>query len=271
MDKIIEVLHESRLANIFDTVGEGRTASTLLVSVVWGDGKPRRTYFKLFPKTLPLGVLNEITGYLLAKACGLPLPSHAGIIRVPKGLLENQDEFLPHAFVVSEAPGRTPTTICQLTDPITKRQLEAVMGLLRDWSKLNDTIAFDDWTANSDRNLQNIVVDGPGRLYLIDHSNLPVKPDWSASDLKPTEEYRNILTNILRIAQDGSLPQKRAIAVAATQHPAAYNEVIEELEYWWGQFLVDDPKRRRALDHFLRVRAAEGHGRISSNFYLMAV
>ena len=271
MERMIEVLHESHLANVFEIVGEGRTASTLLVSVVWGDGKPRRTYFKMFHKSLPLGVLNEITGYLLAKSCQLPLPTHAGVIRVPKGLLENQDDFLPHAFVVSEAPGRTPTTICQITDPITNQQLDAVMGMLRDWSKLNDTIAFDDWTANTDRNLQNIVVDGPGKIYLIDHSNMPVKPNWLASDLQPYEKYRNILVDILQIAQSGTLPQKHAIAVAATQHSDAYNDTIHELGYWWGQFLSSDPSRRKAIEDFLRIRAAEGHSRLSSNFYLMAV
>ncbi|SDZ99960.1 hypothetical protein [Alkalimonas amylolytica] len=271
MERMIEVLHESRLANVFEIVGEGRTASTLLVSVVWDDGKSRRTYFKMFHKSLPLGLLNEITGYLLAKSCGLPLPTHAGIIKVPKGLIENQDDFLPHAFVVSEAPGKTPTTICQLTDPITNQQLNAVMGMLRDWPKLNDTIAFDDWAANTDRNLQNIVVDGPGKIYLIDHSNLPVKPNWSASDLQPHEKYRNILVDILQIVQDGKLPQKRAIAVAATQHSDAYNNIIDELEYWWEQFLSADSSRRKAIDDFLRIRAADGHSRLSSNFYLMAV
>ena len=271
MERKIEVLHESRLANVFDTVSEGRTATTLITSVVWDDGKSRRTYFKMFHKSLPLGILNEIAGYLLARSCELPLPTHAGVIRVPVGLLKNQDDFLPYAFVVSEAPGRTPTTICQITDPITSQQLNSVMSMLRGWSKLNDTIAFDDWTANTDRNLQNIVVNGPDKIYLIDHSNLPVQPNWTASDLQPAEKYRNILIEILKLAQNGTLPQKRAIAVSVTQHPDAYNNVVEELEYWWDQFLSSDPSRRKAVEDFFRIRAEEGYNRISSNFYLMAV
>ena len=271
MSENIEVLHESRLANIYQVVGEGRTASTLLTSVVWNDGVARRSYFKLFSKKLPLGVLNEITGYLLAKACKLPLPSHAGVIQVPDGLLANQDEFLSVAFVVSEAPGKTPTTIFQITDPITQQQLSSVMKVLEGWPKLNDTVAFDDWTANTDRNLQNIVVDGPGRLFLIDHSNLPVKPTWEAADLQPGEEYPNILSVILNVAQNGTLPQKRAIAVAATSHPDAYNGVIDELRYWWDSFLANDPSRRKALEEFLKIRADDGHYRISQHFYLMAV
>lgn len=271
MKNNIEVLHQSRLANVFNVVGEGKTAVTLLTSVIWNDGKPRRTYLKMFSKSQALGVLNEITGYLLGKSCDLPLPSHAGIIQLPGGLLKNQDEFLSVAFVISEAPGRTPTTICQITDPITHKQLDSVMNMIRDWPKLNDTVAFDDWTANTDRNLQNIVVDGPGRIFLIDHSNLPISPTWSAADLDPGAEYRNILAVILKIGQNGTLPQKRAIAVAASQHTDAYNSVLDELKYWWDQFLSGDPSRRKALEDFLRIRADEGHNRISSNFYLMAV
>lgn len=271
MTHAIEILHESRLANVFEVVGEGKTATTLLTSVVWNDGKARRTYFKIFSKQLKLGVLNELTGYLLAKACNLPLPSHAGIIRIPEGMIQNQDEFLPEAFVVSEAPGKTPTTICQITDQITKQQFIAVLKMLEGWPKLNETVAFDDWTANTDRNLQNIVVDGPGRIFLIDHSNLPVKPTWEPQDLNPGSEYENKLSNILKVAQNGTLPQKRAIAVAATEHPKAYNDAISELQYWWDSILSDDPARRKALEEFLQIRADEGHERISQHFYLMAV
>lgn len=271
MSRTIEVLPESKLANIYNRVGEGQMAETYVTAIVWSDGTIRRSFLKLFPKERWLGPLNEITGYLLASACSLPLPSHAGILKLPPNAVEWQDNYLPYAFVVSEAPGKTPTTLLRITDEVTREHIEVILRLLKEWPKLNHTVAFDDWVANVDRNLQNILIDGPGKIVLIDHSNMPIDIVWHAAQLNPAGAYRNILATLLKIGQNGTLPQKREIAVAANDHLTAYNKVVTELHFWWDQILGNDPSRRKALEEFIRIRAQDGYDRISATYYLMAI
>ena len=45
---------------------------TWLTDIKWNDGVECKSYIKLFPADRELGFINEITGFLLAKACDLP-------------------------------------------------------------------------------------------------------------------------------------------------------------------------------------------------------
>lgn len=273
MTGTIELLDQSRLVSLLGRPPEGQMAFTILANVVWKDGHARRSYVKVFPKNRQLCILNELTGYLLGRACRLPLPTRAGLLKLPPGLLYDQEEFQTIAFVVSEVPGETPSSSFNLVDSLTQEKIQAVVELLLEWPDLPGTIAFDDWTANTDRNLGNLVVSGPGRIYLIDHSNLPVRPDWTAADLEPNQEFENKLLEILEATETAALAGKRArdIAISAGEHAVAFESTLEELVQWWDQFLSSDEQRRAALEEFLQLRALEGKNRLSSKLHLLAV
>lgn len=56
---------------------------------------------------------------------------------------------------------------------------------------LSGVYEFDEWSANVDRHLGNLLLSGDGSFWLIDHGRCFSGPDWNASDLVPTARYGN--------------------------------------------------------------------------------
>lgn len=271
METCIETLHESRLTTLLTSVTGGKMAATWLGLVVWNDGKALRTFVKCFPKGRELGIVNEITGYIIAKACDLPIPSRAGIMRMPEPFMKAHPQLAPVAFVVTEAPGKAPLSYFGFENEPPVEKLGPVLELIANWARLHETLAFDDWTANQDRHLGNIVVENQNSIYLIDHSNLPVDINWQASQLDPYAQFDSRLMQILKIDQNAKLPEKVSIARAAEGHGAAYDSAAGELNYWWDRLLGSDESRRLALENFIEARAKAGNDRVSKNLQLLAL
>ncbi|MFB2866277.1 hypothetical protein [Aeromonas sp. MdU4] len=265
----IEILSQHSLKNIYNRSTYGAMAQTFSCNIEWSNGEVLRSYIKRFPQESKLGILNEVTGYIIAKGCELPIAQHAGLIKVsPRIFNDNVSEVEEWCFIVSSVPGDLPVT---LYDAKMISECQTMMNLVAAWSKVSDTIAFDDWTANEDRHLGNILVAGKDKIYLIDHSNLPITLNWQAEYLNPAYQSKNILAQNLWGLQATPLPVKAKISLASQKHKDVFAKSKNELYYWWDLLLDNDMVRLNALKNFMEVRAYSGCHRISSNFNLLAV
>lgn len=102
------------------------------------------------------------------------------------------------------------------TIPPTPNNLK-ILSKLADWQLISEAIGFDEWIANGDRHPGNILYDGNGIYYLIDHNQamrLPFAPDAPIT---------NQLLNIkLYFTQDevGKQRLKNKINLLANEIPA---------------------------------------------------
>lgn len=110
-------------------------------------------------------LVAELTCSCIARALGLPTPE-VFIVEIPPGRL-------PGSAMVSGAQAG----VCVATRDIggsTFAQLlsddeDAAMPLLRHWPELGKVVAFDEWLANLDRNLGNLIYVAQ-TLHIIDHA-----------------------------------------------------------------------------------------------------
>ncbi|MFM4771607.1 hypothetical protein [Aeromonas caviae] len=72
MSDIVQILSFDKYIAPLEHTSDGLMAATHLASVKWTDNKAGRFYVKVYPKCHPRGLINEITGYLVAHATGIP-------------------------------------------------------------------------------------------------------------------------------------------------------------------------------------------------------
>ncbi|GAA78513.1 hypothetical protein [Pseudoalteromonas sp. BSi20495] len=272
----VEVLGESRLLDILSRATDGAMADTFICNVNWDDGVVRKSFVKRYVTSNQLALVNEITGYIIANGCSLSIPGKVGIINLSDNLFStqlNQDpnqKYHEWCIVVSAVNGKTPNSYY----PDQMSKCKALINILAGWELLADAISFDDWVANQDRNLGNFVIESKNKIYLIDHSNLPVSLNWEPSQLVATQEYENQLINILNYFTHMPLPIKSSICSATSKHASIYNNVIDDLEYWWNVFFESTNKgvlQKQSLGTFLKQRANLGKTRVAKQYQLLVV
>ncbi|WP_339349883.1 hypothetical protein [uncultured Alteromonas sp.] len=264
----IKILTSDSLAAVYHQDHSGQMATTYACRVRWDENTESKAFVKRFSNNDLLGICNEITGYLIAKASELPVPRYAGLINTKDGQFpQSSVPLYDWAFVVSNLPGNTPGSFYNLDD-ITR--CKSLMNLVAGWNKVSDVIAFDDWVANEDRHLGNIMVTGRNNIHIFDHSNLPMELNWTASQLDVNYEAKSILLNNLFALGCTPLPVKSKVADATSNHKKYYDDIKEELDYWWNVLLAKDSGRRKALEEFIEKRAYLGANRVNSELRLLA-
>lgn len=264
----IEILSPSNLSAIYAKQTSGLMAETYACGINWSNGNHTKSYIKRFSKQRTLALVNEVTGYIIAKYCDLPVPKYAGLIQtIPEQFADDSDQFNEWCFVVSSLEGTTPASFYEIQD---LRTCKTLMNLVASWEKVTDAIAFDDWVANEDRHLGNIMVAGRNKIYLFDHSNLPITLNWHPSQLDPNYNAKSILTNNLYALNCTPLPVRSQIAHATSSHACVYDRIKCELNYWWDLLLAEDPIRRQALEHFIGSRAYLGNSRVCDSLRMLA-
>jgi hypothetical protein len=265
----IELLPQQNLKNISSKQTLGVMAETFACQIEWSDGTIIKSYIKRFKHENIQALANEVTGYIIAKGSNLPIPKYAGIITAPsKFFNDNSQDYAETCYVVSEAPGDNPGSFYEMG---MMNECKALMDIIAGWPKISEAIAFDDWVANEDRNLGNILVVDKNNVYLIDHGNLPVKLNWLVNDLIVDFDCDNALAHNLWQLKCAPLPVKARIAASANDQGKIYQNVKSELIYWWGIFFSHDPSIINALEHFFESRANLGSTRVAKNFNMLAV
>ncbi len=268
MDSCINIMAPDQLMAVFGRDKSGHMAATHSCSIQWNDGNQTKAFLKRFSNDRELALVNEITGYIIAKNCDLPVPKYAGLLKTsPEQFNDKNRSFSEWSFVVSELDGSSPGSFYSKKDLI---NCKALMDLVASWNKVSDAIAFDDWVANEDRHLGNLMIAGKNRIYLFDHSNLPITLNWEAEQLEPNYNADSALAKNLYALKCAPLPIRSRIAHAANYHEEVYSKTAEELCYWWDLLLPHDIERRTALEKFIASRASMGNQRVAANLRLLA-
>lgn len=120
---------------------------------------------KAFIKQCPPRELTiEVIATVIGRSLGLPLPFPL-LVQVMPGRLRTAKLNRPETFFGSQSQ-REP----DLTQFIQKASDETmVIRRLKSWPHAAFAGCFDEWIANEDRNLQNLLYDGSRNFTLIDH------------------------------------------------------------------------------------------------------
>lgn len=146
-------------------------------------------YAKVVDLTTQQGVimcLNEISGWLLARAGGLPVAETAFLayIRTSElpafayGPLPPELAGEMRLFFCTQEISRTQATGIAASDSLIAEQTR--------WPHMHGTLALDEYTCNSDRHPGNMVRKAASDFVLIDHGRLLCRdeePCWQASEL----------------------------------------------------------------------------------------
>ncbi|ESS73981.1 hypothetical protein MGMO_8c01200 [Methyloglobulus morosus KoM1] len=117
--------------------------------------------------------LVEILSALIGREIGLPIPEP--IIAI--SLDGNEVLF---ASVDVEFPDLTRRLNVDNNKLMDTPENSALLKKVSEWIHIYDAIGFDEWIANDDRNLGNILFDGKDKFFLIDHNQamrLPFAPE----------------------------------------------------------------------------------------------
>ncbi|WEV48131.1 hypothetical protein OZX61_07480 [Acinetobacter sp. ESL0695] len=256
----IIVLPESSYLTSHEMVTEGQMGVTRKASIEWDDGTIRKCYVKVYPSiNRIMKICNELTGFLLAKTLGLKQPDSAALIPLNKIYYS---DYLPAidinntetvwAWITTEC-GSSIKGVFQLNnieelyeqDPIgTQQKIAHAFNLICDQKNLPELIAFDDFIANNDRNIGNLVMVGDGEMGIIDHGEILGRIDWikNLPSLDKKQIFNNHLLNIL----DGQATSSKDFSKFNLKHKAVESKnhhkncfitTQELLITWWGNLL----------------------------------
>ena len=232
--------------------------------VNWPELGPRDSHCKLvtpWGATAARTFINEVTGWLLAKSAGLPLPPAAGFTYVPGNALlalypddawDANTRYV--AWCTATQPGKPLRGIMQR--PVTATDARDLLQ----WDDFSRAAAFDGWVANVDRNAGNLLRNGPGDYTLIDHDCICTSDDWLPDLLLAGQDdaFRNLLlelaTECLDTAPRHPTPFHSAMMGAANMQESVLQSAISQLLHLWPQLEHDEPVRD-ALRQFLTHRA----------------
>lgn len=268
--KEIDKLSPRNIIRLDNPVDEGARAFTQPCSLRWGDGSISQAYIKIFPAGLKTCIINELTGFAIGRGCQLPLPDKIGMLKLPDEVV-SENKCCEWAIVVSEVPGVTLKSIYKRIGPY---EFSPVFARLFEWSRIEDVLAFDDWIANSDRNIGNVVIASESNYYLIDHSDALVKPNWTIPDLDPEHQAESVLASGFKYNENVGDDKKTKLILAAQAHSRVYEDVSASIESMWDEcsslvFTSEAEEVVAALKNFIQKRADEAVARIQENTTLL--
>ncbi|MBT9513298.1 MAG: hypothetical protein IV104_13205 [Acidovorax sp.] len=232
-------------------------------------------YFDGYAKPFAIGnhvdatvMLNEVTGWLLARACGLPVPQKAFFIPLTlaelpayggTASLPPADENGHILSFVTQAVANTAIRAVYDTELLVKEQSQ--------WSRCDDTITFDEGVANTDRHAFNLLRRASGDFVLIDHGfllrqpNVPYPSHWDASFLDEYlgHSFSNVLHHNTYTWQGRNAPSIRTAGCTAStafaeKLGAALRATLFEIAFWSSKLL---PGRSASWLQFLYSRTQQ--------------
>lgn len=218
-------------------------------------------------------MLNEVTGWLLARSCNLPCSERAFFIEIPAA-------ELPTYNGRAQLPALTDrgTYLCFVTQAISNVSVRGIVStekLVQEqsaWPHCNSAIAFDEGIANPDRHVYNLLRTGDSQFSLIDHGYLlrddPNKyPDYwedGALPLRVSRAFENLLHRHTYIVLNRN---SQAVCAQACKDGVALGEQLRksvqkhsfEISFWcsvltpgksgnWLNFLYSRVKKTQMYD-----------------------
>lgn len=182
-------------------------------NVLLPDGRIIEAVIKVFPpeKGQPTrDAINEFIGYWLAEKWGFPVPPNAGTLQLKRAACSElgfwrrmQGRRQVTAWWSESVPSASINQRLNLVE-LERRGalhgpvLDALMDELAKAPAIADAIAFDDLTANVDRNPGNLLGPVGERYLLIDHGRILTGHTWQPPDLAdPVKRFPNWLRDTL--------------------------------------------------------------------------
>lgn len=223
-------------------------------------------YTKIYPSDngRNRGLINEITGYLICSALGIPQPETAFVAMIPVRYLAGTDEASPLIRQLAQQRIEYPAFCTKRLEGksaawrLPSLELPTLMEDVKAWEELPSTLALDDTIANVDRHLNNLIRTGKKSFAVIDNGILATTPEsgvhhWSDFHLNVHSLFRNRLSEHLF---NHSPPDKTISATLreGQKHETAVDKVAMELDFWWRQLLNEADYK--AFKNFILGRAA---------------
>lgn len=186
------MIRTARIVNFLGDAGNGRFGAKR-VTLAFAE---HRYEITAYAKQLSeLDFLVEIVSALMGREIGLP---------IPEPVIATDGKSYWFASVDLKYPDLGRSMAIKDDALLDTPGNKAILQKLANWSEINYAIGFDEWIANGDRNVGNILLDSKGNFYLIDH-NLAMRLPFS-----PESPIRNALLNIkLMFTADDEVGRQR--------------------------------------------------------------
>ena len=233
----VELLNEGAYRTYLEPVEIPGQESIHIARVEFGDGEVKRAYVKFYSGQ-GRGLVNEVTGHLLAESLGMRVPRKVAILFVPK-----KDVLSPPSWMKANTEDTYPAWCCE---DMASPSIKFFVGLGNAGSSTSDgyahireelvkskqtpaILAFDDWVANIDRNVGNILRLGMGDYALIDHGQISGGRHWSCPTLQDVNrKFPNILKQLLNEKAE-TLPFQSQVVICWQKHAQALQRIQNEL------------------------------------------
>lgn len=197
MTQILQYLSFSHYRKFLRSAVDGCMGiGTHVAEIMWDDGICRESFVKFYRHDKKRALLNEAIGFLLIKSLELPQPELGGFLQY-KISETGTPELWKDASDIEKYRGEIIAWVTTNTNGLNKRieiteqkdskiqayLISQVEESLKHWNHLPELILCDDWLANDDRNLGNLL-ELPNRTFtLIDHGGILYGDNWSAWDI----------------------------------------------------------------------------------------
>lgn len=279
MNKVIKFLKVGSFGSFKGWVTDQQNLNPVFVASFKHPDESR--YIDMYGKLYSLNfadrsIFNEIVGYLVADALGIPQPKYACVALVDTRELIQNDIIGLQAMPIGKELSAVPCFPVFCTSKIDKsqtafafhQQTSKLINELSKWKHMGKAAAMDNTIAHIDRHMRNVLRTGKNSYHLIDNGrlvNFYASGGWETADLNPTKKFDNLLFNL---ARDHFKPSQfiniKSKMVHETElHEAAIDSVIEEVKYWINILYNQAPQDYNAFIDFLQTRAkgAVAHSR----------
>lgn len=210
-------------------------------------------YVKLVGSTT---LSNEIISTLIGRASNLPIPK-GYLVQVSakdypnSQFLKGQKLSCTIAYGSENAHALTFGRHYKISSE--DDEDEAFRQLLPQWSTWRDAVVFDEWIANGDRNVGNLLIGAKSEVWLIDHSHAFTGPNWQACRLSPSAYTKNRLAEHVErcVSRDDKATLRTHVnCLAGKFKQLNISEIIDASEV--KNLIGDDDVQ--ALERFIRER-----------------
>jgi len=200
-------------------------------------------------------LINELVSSVLGRTLGLPIPP--GYI-----VLVSRDDYPESEFLLTQGQDKALAFGVQaIGHPDLKRRIRiegefVLRELVQTWTGWCDAMTFDEWIANVDRHVGNLLLGAPGEVWLIDHSHAFTGPRWTPGDLQPAVAVENQIAKF--VAPRLALPERHRALRRATEISEECKKIDADealKEGFTAAFAADD--ELQALRNFIAKRVDE--------------
>ena len=174
----------------------------------------------------PYQLVREVVCALVAQAVGLP------VIQPGVATLENAEIDTDIRFAFASLAVDTQLAPRLRDDTVLRSQLSR-------WPSLRSAIAFDEWIANSDRTIDNLLFRGASDFVLVDHGEA-IPSGMSVDALTVNQLARLAYEDVSRDEEHASLQHVRSAASQFDQVDFAQIKVASHAPWWGGEDMLNE-------------------------------